>query len=54
MADDEPHVKRSFARCAADFVDCHPRSGWYIGAWMFLVTAQAVFGWIDLLVSLVS
>ena len=29
------------------WIVCHPRSGWYIGAWALLVTSNALFGWLD-------
>ena len=54
MADTDSDVKRNWVRCVADFVDAHPRSGWYIGAWMFLVSTQAALGWMELLITLLN
>lgn len=51
MANLDPDVK-SIPRRIADWIDSHPRSGWYVGFWALLVTSNALVGWLDRLLSL--
>lgn len=43
MTQDLPPVKSNLF----DWVDRHPRSGWYLGVWAMLVTSNALFEWFD-------
>lgn len=43
-----PDVK-SFSRRVADWIDSHPRTGWYVAVWAFLVTLNTFVGVVDIL-----
>lgn len=49
MAPHDSDVKRR-SRQIADWIDCHPRTGWYVAAWAFLVSLNALVGIADTIV----
>lgn len=53
MPDEKPEVKR-LSRRVADWVDSHPRTGWYLAIWAGLVSVNALIGWVDAILHLLS
>lgn len=53
MAPEHPDVK-SRARQIADWIDSHPRTGWYVAIWAALVTINTFIGLFDWLLGLVG
>ena len=55
MAHKTPHVKcpGRYARFC-DWIDHHPRLGWYIAIWAFLISLESLVGYIDLLLRTIS
>lgn len=48
MTNHAQDVKR-ISRRLAGWVDAHPRTGWYVAAWAFLVSLNTAVGLIDFL-----
>lgn len=53
MAHRSPDVKRT-SRQFAEWVDCHPRTGWYIAVWAALVSLNAALGFLDFILHALS
>lgn len=53
MPDGAPDVK-PFSRRLAAWIDAHPRTGWYVAGWAFLVSLNAIIGFFDLLLHALS
>ena len=47
MAQDIPPVKPTLF----DWIDHHPRSGWYLCVWALIVTSNTLFEWLDRILS---
>lgn len=55
MSEPDPNVKpecRPFRARVLDFIECHPRLGWYFAAWMTLLTINALWDVLDGLLAL--
>lgn len=46
MTQRNPHVKPT-SRQIADWIDDHPRTGWYVAFWAALVSLNVVVDWFD-------
>jgi len=53
MPDTDRDVK-SFGRRVTAWIDCHPRTGWYIAVWAALVSINAAVGIVDMLLHALS
>jgi hypothetical protein len=53
MTNHSPDVKL-FSRRIAGWIDAHPRTGWYVAAWAFLVSLNAAHGLVDMVLSALS
>lgn len=53
MTDSEADVKRLSRRIAC-WIDAHPRTGWYAAGWAFLISLNAIVGYLDLLLHALS
>lgn len=49
MAQNRTDVKK-----IARWIDRHPRTGWYVAVWAGVITLNAVIGWADTILHLLS
>jgi hypothetical protein len=50
MTQDCPVVKVTRRRKVCNWIDHHPRLGWYVAVWAFLVSLESIIGYFELIV----